>query len=368
MKKNSKVSVIVPIYNVENYLKACLESLVNQTLKEIEIICINDGSTDKSFGILKEYQKKDKRIKVINQKNQGRSAARNAGLKEVKSDYVMFCDADDRFSLTACEDMVRAIEKNNVDVVVCGVKMVYEAHEEMRGSDIYYYGLKYSGRRFINDEIIMGTNGSVCNKIFRMKSLKENEIKFPEKLGTAEDYYFYSVYMSVSKSIYFLNKKLYEYVRHEGSTMSSNFNKEKMSVDDLLVAEKIFEFYKKTGFLKSHKNLFWRQWAASFWASYRYSGKKYRDEVLNLGKEFISKNYNSNRPTDRRIERIVQEIANYNLYYQVKQYVKNILRRFYTKVSFSYRQQNFIKLHLAAISDRYEGLSDRLDNIIKEGK
>lgn len=368
MRKNSKVSIIVPVYNVEKYLEACLQSLINQTLEEIEIICVNDGSTDKSLDVLKSFQKKDKRIKVISQKNQGRSAARNVGLKEAKSEYVMFCDADDRFALTACEDMVNAIEKYNVDLVICGIKMVYEAHEEMRGSDTYYYGLKYSGRRFINDEITMKTNGSVCNKIFRMKSLKDNGIQFPEKLGTAEDYYFYSVYMSISKSIYFLNKKLYEYVRREGSTMSANFDKEKLSVDDLLVAEKIFDFYKKTGFLRKHKNLFWRQWTASFWASYRYSGKKYRDEVLDLGKKFINKNYNSNRPTDRRIERIVQEVANYNMYYRVKQHIKNILRRFYTKISFSYRQQNFIKLHLAAISERYEELSDRLNNILKEGK
>ena len=131
MKKRSKVSIIVPVYNVEKYLRPCLQSLISQTLKDIEIICINDGSKDGSLEILEEFQKKDKRVKVFSQKNQGRSVARNVGLKKVSSRYVMFCDADDRYVSTACEDMLNEIEKNKVDLVVCGVKMVYEAHEEL---------------------------------------------------------------------------------------------------------------------------------------------------------------------------------------------------------------------------------------------
>ncbi len=366
MKKN-KVSIIIPVYNAEKYLQACLDSLVNQSLKEIEIICVNDGSEDGSLEIIKKYQKKDSRIKVLNQKNCGRSIARNNGLKEVRSEYVMFCDADDRYTSTACEEMVSAIEKKDVDLVVCGVKMIYEAHEEMRESDTYYYNnYKYSGRRIINDEIIIDTNGSVCNKIFRIKNIKEKNLKFPENLGTAEDYYFYSTYMSISKAIFFLNKKLYEYVRREGSTMSNNFKKERKSIDDLLMAEELFDFYKKIGFLEEHKNLFWRQWVASFWASYRYSGKLFHKEVLDLGKAFIKEKYALNKPDDKSVSKKVNEIMNYNSYYRVKRCIKNALKKAYKKVSFSYRQQSYIETHLATICERYEDLNNRLDSLAKE--
>ena len=90
-----KVSVIIPLYNVENYLKQCLDSVVNQTLKEIEIICINDGSTDNSKQILEDYARKDDRIKIINRKNSGQGVARNVGIKYAKGEYIGFVDSDD---------------------------------------------------------------------------------------------------------------------------------------------------------------------------------------------------------------------------------------------------------------------------------
>ena len=90
-----KISVIVPIFNVEKYLKECLESIINQTFKDIEIICINDGSTDNSLDILNQYAEKDNRIKVITQSNQGLSAARNTGIKYANGEYISFIDSDD---------------------------------------------------------------------------------------------------------------------------------------------------------------------------------------------------------------------------------------------------------------------------------
>lgn len=94
-KITPKVSIIVPVYNVENYLRKCLDSLINQTLKNIEIICINDGSTDNSLSILEEYASKDERIIVINQENAGVSSARNRGLEIATGEYIAFVDADD---------------------------------------------------------------------------------------------------------------------------------------------------------------------------------------------------------------------------------------------------------------------------------
>ena len=106
---NCRVSVIVPVYNVEKYLKQCLDSLINQTLEDIEIICVNDGSTDSSLNILEEYQNKDNRIKIISQENKGVSAARNLGLKNAKGEYLLFIYADDWVELNALEELFNNI-------------------------------------------------------------------------------------------------------------------------------------------------------------------------------------------------------------------------------------------------------------------
>ena len=98
-----KISVIIPVYNVEKYLRECLDSIVNQTFKDIEIICVDDGSTDKSLEILREYEQKDKRIIVISQPNKGVSTARNIGMQQATGKYMMFVDSDDYITQNACE-------------------------------------------------------------------------------------------------------------------------------------------------------------------------------------------------------------------------------------------------------------------------
>ena len=102
-----KISIIIPVYNVENYLAECLNSVVNQTYRNIEIIIVNDGSTDNSFSIIQQYQLQDERIKIINQENQGLSAARNAGMKVASGEYLWFVDSDDYVAINACEEFVK---------------------------------------------------------------------------------------------------------------------------------------------------------------------------------------------------------------------------------------------------------------------
>ena len=115
MKKD--ISIIVPIYNSEKYLKKCIDSIINQTKKELEIILINDGSTDNSEKIIKEY--KDKRIKYIKNTNQGIGTTRNQGIKEATGKYLMFIDSDDYIENNACELLYNKAEKDNLDMVVC---------------------------------------------------------------------------------------------------------------------------------------------------------------------------------------------------------------------------------------------------------
>lgn len=122
----ARVSVIIPIYNVEKYLNRCLDSIINQTYTDIEIILINDGSTDNSGKICDEYKKRDRRIKVLHQKNSGVSYARLNGFNISQGEYITFVDPDDYLDLRAIEVMINFIERENVDLIVCQVKEVYE--------------------------------------------------------------------------------------------------------------------------------------------------------------------------------------------------------------------------------------------------
>ena len=360
-----KVSIIVPVYNVDKYLESCLESLKKQTIKDIEIICVNDGSTDNSLEVLERFAKKDRRFIIINQENKGRSAARNTGLKKVSSPYVMFCDSDDKYGESMCEKMVKVMDQYETDLAVCGIAIEYEAHSEIKDSDDAYYRLKFYGKTFIDDNIIRKTDASVCNKIFRRDLLKKYQLVFPEGLNN-EDYYFYNAYMSVAKTCYFLNRKLYKYIRHDGSIMSDNFDKNIYSPDHLLIAEELFAFYKKNGYIERHTDLFWTQFSDSFWFSYLHSAKKYRKKICSMAKDFILKNYESFKPTNKKVKSLINTILHYNFYNRSKKYLKNALKKSYSKINFAYRQQDFVNAHLEELYEKFGDLSDRLDNLSKE--
>ena len=135
----AKVSIIVPVFNGEKTVGSCLERLLNQSLKEIEVICVDDGSTDCSLSKIEDCRKNDSRIKVVSQKNKGLSGARNTGLRNVKTPYVMFCDCDDIFAPDMCKRMTAAMDNSEVDVVACGTEVEYKAHFEVAESDLNYY-------------------------------------------------------------------------------------------------------------------------------------------------------------------------------------------------------------------------------------
>lgn len=361
----AKVSVVVPVYNGADSIGECLDNLANQTLKELEIICVNDGSKDNSLEIINDYIKKDSRIRVVTQENSGLSAARNTGIKNTKTPFVMFCDCDDIFAPTMCEKMVTAIEENEVDVVACGTEVEYKAHAEIAESDTNYYRIKFSGRNFINDEITAKTDVSVCDKIFRMDLIKEYNIEFPVKLNN-EDYYFYNAYMSIAETIFFINQKLYKYIRHEDSIMSENFEGNTYSPDHLLVAKKLFAFYKKNGFLKKHTDFFWNQFSESYWFSHEHSAKKYHKKIYILAKEFIDHNYNKFEPLTPKVRKQIYVIAHDDLAHKVWRFLKGKANRVYRKINIAYRQQDYINKSIERLEQDIYELSDRLDNLGEE--
>jgi glycosyltransferase EpsJ len=216
-----KVSVVIPVYNVEEYIQKCLDSLINQTLQDIEIICVNDGSTDNSLKVLEEHAAKDQRIKVINQENVGVSQARNNGLKLVTGEFIGFCDPDDYLSLDYYEKLYNAAITNDCDIAACGITKfrddkykVFIAFDETKTAETYYDKLL----------LLNAPNDSyIVNKIYKTSEFKKNNLEFIKGL-VYEDIVF------TSQVLYYLGKAItvpeaqYYYLKRKGSLMRSKKN------------------------------------------------------------------------------------------------------------------------------------------------
>ena len=227
MNKN-QISIIVPVYNRENTISRCLDSLCNQTYKNIEIICVDDGSTDNSLNILKEYQKKDTRIKIIeNKENMGIAYSRNMALKSSNAEFIMWCDSDDWYDKNMCKKMLNTIIKNNVDLVECSTKFVFDDNLGVRKNlnDRQDFVVKYKGKFKINVNILFEARGFLWNKIFKKSIIDKYNLTFAD-LKTHEDLVFVYAYTMLSESIYFLDKKLYNYYIHSGSIIDNVYEEE----------------------------------------------------------------------------------------------------------------------------------------------
>ena len=254
------LSIVVPVYNVETYLRHCLDSLVGQTMKDIEIICVDDGSTDASPSIQQEYAARDARIIILSQPNAGQGAARNRALEIARAPYIMFCDSDDWYEPTMCEHMLAAIQSApGVDYAACATHLHYEHGEDLSRSDAKYYKLKHRGLVELNDAALLSTDVSVCNKIFRREIIASHGIRFPEGIYY-EDTAFYHLYALCSeRAVYLPQKKLYHYRRRAGSTMSNTFDGiSRRAADMLSVAEYIYEFMVMQEFLPERRHYYGR--------------------------------------------------------------------------------------------------------------
>lgn len=235
-----KVSIIVPVYNVEKYLRKCIDSLINQTLKDIEIICINDGSTDKSLEILKEYKNRDSRIILLNQENSGQSVARNRGIEIAKGEYLGFVDPDDWIDLDYYEKLYNAASTNDTDIAVGGI--------------IRVTGIRK--KKFLNFEKETLTDNTklkfelcdvpeksyIWNKIYKTQKLKEINLKFEEG-RIFEDCIF------TPQALFFLGKMVtvpntyYYYLRRNNSTVKQR--SQKANADSIYAHKKASEFIKE---------------------------------------------------------------------------------------------------------------------------
>ncbi|HOZ54943.1 MAG TPA: glycosyltransferase [Clostridia bacterium] len=221
MNIRPKVSIIVPVYKVEKYLRRAMDSLVNQTLDNIEIICINDGSPDNCLEILHEYKNKynDKNIIIIDKKNEGVWKGRFDGIKIANGEYIGFTDSDDYISIDYAEKLYTSAKTNNSDISICGFYRVDTDTEKVFSTEMK----KYNGKIIdmdINPEDTLAINGALWNKLYKAEILKNlDNLKNPPKI--LDDMMFFLLVLLKTKKISFINDPLYYYMVRSDSIVST---------------------------------------------------------------------------------------------------------------------------------------------------
>lgn len=245
-----KVSVVIPIYNVELYLKEALDSIINQSLKEIEIILINDGSTDNSLNIIREYEEKDKRVIVINQKNQGQSVARNEGIQVAQGKYIYFMDSDDYVDLDTLELCYQKAEKEKVDFLFFDAISFSKDLKVNKNKFIYdRNGLVekiQTGKEYLKKLIqIKKYKCSPCLHFININYLKNNNLCFYPGIIHEDELFAYKLYLNAER-VNYINRKFFKRRLRENSTMTT-LKSEKNIIGYLTVArelKKVLEFEK----------------------------------------------------------------------------------------------------------------------------
>jgi glycosyltransferase, group 2 family protein len=236
-----KVSVIVPIYNVEKYLEKCINSLLSQTLEDIQIILVNDGSKDNSGNIAREYEKNNKnRIIYVEKENGGLSDARNYGLKYATGDFIAFLDSDDYIEKNAYEEMYNKAIEENADYVECD--FIWEFPNKIRVDKQYPYKNK--------KEMLSFVRVVAWNKLIKRQLITDNNLEFPKGLRYEDVEFTYKLIPFVNKFAY-VDKPFIHYVQREGSI--ANVQNER-TAEIFTVLDNVIEFYKKNNIYEEYRD------------------------------------------------------------------------------------------------------------------
>ncbi len=225
-RSNKLVSIIVPIYNKEKYLGRCLTSIQNQTYTNLEIILVDDGSTDDSLLICEKYAHKDSRIQIVKKRNGGVSSARNCGLSKKTGEYIGFVDPDDWIELTCVEEMLDCLEKNKADIVYCKEANIYESNGsrivegDETGKAIVFPREEFS---WVDSRI---SRAVVWGALYK-ESIIDN-LHFAEDLSIGEDVLFFAQAIKKANVIVKLDKALYNYSRNEDSVTSAIWSEKRL--------------------------------------------------------------------------------------------------------------------------------------------
>ena len=285
------ISVIIPVYNVEKFLRYSLESVINQSYKNLEIIIVNDGSTDESKNICKEYEEKDKRVKLINQKNQGLSAARNAGLNIATGKYVGFIDSDDIISLKFYEGLYKLLKETNSDISECASVQISDENlfngktkfDDIDNMDFITTDSLGALNRINNeDTYIIGKSVVVWNKLYKMELFKD--IRFPVGKRYEDDLTTYKLFNKIHKLVS-TEKVLYNYVQRKNSIMHQEFSIKRLEAID------VYENYEK--FFREYDN--------------KYLYAKCLVKYLRILFKILNELYDSNYEEKEKIKKILND-------------------------------------------------------------
>ena len=234
------VSIIIPIYNVEKYLEQCIKSLINQTYRNLEIILINDGSTDKSTKICEKYKNQDNRIVFINKKNGGAASAKNEGLKIAKGDYITFVDSDDFIEPDMIEYMVNTIKKYNSDIIQCSFTNLYKNTERFKQDKIVEQ--KISSKDFLELFLKKWDSSLFWNKLFKREVIENVFVK--EGRCIDDEFFTYKCVIN-SKSIVTSNKIVYNYRMRKSGVMKSESSQKQILKDRVDYLYERYELVRK---------------------------------------------------------------------------------------------------------------------------
>lgn len=219
-----KISIVVPVYNVEKYIRECVDSLINQTYKNIEIILVDDGSTDKSSLICDEYAKLDIRVKVIHKNNEGVSLARTTGINEAKGKYLCFVDSDDIVSRDYILKMHNQILKHDVSLVIYGNTTAREVFRK-KDKNKYKSKILYTNTKEFAKLIVNETINSPCSKLYNLEYINKKKLVFDKNIAIAEDLLFNMSYLQ--DKVFYSNEPIYWYRKGISDSLSSKYNPDK---------------------------------------------------------------------------------------------------------------------------------------------
>lgn len=256
-----KLSIIIPIYNSELYLSECLDSILNQSYSNYEVIMVNDGSTDNSKSICESYVNKDKRFILINKENSGVSSSRNVGIDKSTGDYLLFMDSDDYYTENTFENIINHLDDN--DMLIFG----YTRFTKINNRKFILNDNDKLSKETLSNMVINNQNisGMLCNKVFKSSIVKNNKLYLDKEIHFCEDFIFTTDYLKYIDKVSYLSKSLYNYRSRKSSASVNLFQKKNITI--LNAYEKLIKMYYDDEELKSSLMF-------SYLCAYRKLGKK----------------------------------------------------------------------------------------------
>lgn len=288
-----KISIIVHFHNSEAHIGECIESLQKQTLTDIEIVCVDDCSTDSSREIVENFAKNDERIKIItNDKKSGIAYSRNIAIQRANAPYIMFCNADDTLKLDACEKMLHAIHQNNTDIAICSIEKKSDDSKEKK-QEGHFFKLPNSGVFDMNKRTQTSCTTLAVAKLFKRNIIIDKEIEFPTNIKYEEEF-FYPAYCIWARTVTWIDEALYIYRHKQESIMDATNRENQADLAPINIAALYLEYCKKHGVWYREKFWVWDVlFPAMFIMSLQKTDIRHRSECFICARKHIKKHYSA---------------------------------------------------------------------------